>query len=402
MINSKDFFVALDLLEKERNIDREYFIQALETALTSAYKKNFGEAQSAEVKLNPEKNTIKVLAYKTVVDEVEDPDKQISLADAKLIKSSYKVGDTISQEVTPKNFGRIAAQTARQVVMQKLREAERTLINSDINSHSEQLTTGIVRRIEDKDIFLELGGFKQEGVLSEEDRLPNDQFNIGDKVKVCVKNDQMNTNGNSRYYDKNATDLNINDVYVQVTRRTVGFVRKLLELEIPEIESGEIQIKGIVREPGLRTKVAVYSSDAGVDPVGACIGNHGSRINAIIDELNGEKLDVVQWSSDTFEFIAHALSPAEVISVELNNADKSSKVIVPDSKLSLAIGKGGVNVRLAVKLTGWKIDVISESKAKELDKVEQQSTTVQTVNTTLDNVNDESTSDIMDELDTLE
>lgn len=387
MISSKDFFVALDLLEKERKIDREYFIQALESALTSAYKKNFGEAQSAEVKLNPEKNTIKVLAYKTVVEEVEDPDKQISLADAKHLKSTYKIGDMVSQEVTPKNFGRIAAQTARQVVMQKLREAERTMINTDINSHSEQLTTGIVRRIVGDDVFLELGGFKQEGILSGSDKLPNDNFNIGDRVKVCVK------------YARSE----FNETLVQVTRTTVGFVRKLLELEIPEIESGDVEIKALVREPGQRTKLAIYSKDPNIDPVGACIGNRGARINAIIDELKGEKIDVVRWSEDVFEFIAGALSPADVISVEIDETKKSSQVIVPDSKLSLAIGKNGVNVRLAVKLTGWKIDVISESKAGELEKnLDATSGEVKTVTTTLDDSGDELDSNIMDELDTLE
>ena len=386
MINSKDFFIALDLLEKEKKIDREYFIQALESALTSAYKKNFGEAQSAEVKLNPEKNTIKVLAYKTVVEEVEDPDKQISLADAKHIKSTYKVGDMVSQEVTPKNFGRIAAQTARQVVMQKLREAERTMINTDINSHSDQLTTGIVRRIGLNEFYLELGGFKQEGVLSGNDKLPNDNFNVGDRVKVCVKSARSE----------------FNETFIQVTRTTVGFVRKLLELEIPEIESGDVEIKAIAREPGQRTKIAIYSKDANIDPVGACIGNRGARINAIIDELRGEKIDVIRWSDDIFEFIAGALSPSEVISVEINEATKSSKVIVPDNKLSLAIGKNGVNVRLAVKLTGWKIDVISESKAKELEqKTEAPDSSVQTVDTTtLDNVDEMDIN--FDDLDTLE
>ena len=383
MISSKDFFIALDLLEKEKKIDREYFIQALESALTSAYKKNFGEAQSAEVKLNPEKNTIKVLAYKTVVEEVEDPDKQISLADAKRLKSTYKIGDMVSQEVTPKNFGRIAAQTARQVVMQKLREAERTMINTDINSHSEQLTTGIVRRIGMNEVYLELGGFKQEGVLSGNDKLANDDFHVGDRVKVCVKSARSE----------------FNETFIQVTRSTVGFARKLLELEIPEIESGDVEIKSIVREPGQRTKVAVYSKDPNIDPVGACIGNRGSRINTIIDELKGEKIDVVRWSEDIFEFIAAALSPADVISVEIDEATKSSKVIVPDNKLSLAIGKNGVNVRLAVKLTGWKIDVISESKAKELEHTN--TTPVQTIDTTID-VADENDINIMDELDTLE
>ncbi|MBQ7602663.1 MAG: transcription termination/antitermination protein NusA [Clostridia bacterium] len=385
MISSKDFFIALDLLEKERKIDPDYFIKALESALTSAYKKNFGEAQSAEVKLNPEKNTIKVLAYKTVVEEVEDPDKQISLADAKALKSTYKIGDMVSQEVTPKNFGRIAAQTARQVVMQKLREAERTMINTDINSHSEQLTTGIVRRIEGPDVYLELGGFKQEGILSQRDMIPNEQFNIGDRVKVCIKSAKTSFN---------------EDTLIQVTRTTVGFVRKLLELEIPEIESHDIEIKNMVREPGQRTKIAVFSADRNIDPVGACIGNRGARINTIIDELHGEKIDIVRWSDDIFEFIAAALSPAEVISVEIDETTKSSKVIVPDTKLSLAIGKNGVNVRLAVKLTGWKIDVSSESKARELEN----STTVQnTINNdiTIDDA-DVIDSNIMDELDTLD
>lgn len=385
MISSKDFFVALDLLEKERKIDPEYFIKALESALTSAYKKNFGEAQSAEVKLNPEKNTIKVLAYKTVVEEVEDPDKQISLADAKALKSTYKIGDMVSQEVTPKNFGRIAAQTARQVVMQKLREAERTMINTDINSHSEQLTTGIVRRIEGPDVFLELGGFKQEGILSQRDMIPNEQFNIGDRVKVCIKSAKTSFN---------------EDTLIQVTRTTIGFVRKLLELEIPEIESHDIEIKNMVREPGQRTKIAVYSADRNIDPVGACIGNRGARINAIIDELHGEKIDIVRWSEDIFEFIAAALSPAEVVSVEIDENTKSSKVIVPDAKLSLAIGKNGVNVRLAVKLTGWKIDVNSESKAKELENsVAEQETPKTDISIDETDVLD---ANIMDELDTLD
>lgn len=387
MISSKDFFIALDLLEKERKIDPEYFIQALESALTSAYKKNFGEAQSAEVKLNPEKNTIKVLAYKTVVEEVEDPDKQISLADAKAIKSSYKIGDMVSQEVTPKNFGRIAAQTARQVVMQKLREAERTMINSDINSHSEQLTTGIVRRIQGQDVFLELGGFKQEGILAPRDMIPNEQFNIGDRVKVCIKSAKTNYN---------------EDTLIQVTRTTVGFVRKLLELEIPELESHDIEIKNIVREPGQRTKVAVYTADRNIDPVGACIGNRGARINTVIDELKGEKIDVVRWSDDVFEFIAGALSPAEVISVEIDESTKSSKVIVPDSKLSLAIGKNGVNVRLAVKLTGWKIDVSSESKAKEQESMATTSQKEEDANVVIDDGLDGIDANLMDELDTLE
>ncbi len=348
MINSKDFFVALDLLEKEKKIDKEFFVSALESALTSAYKKNFGEAKSATVKLNPEKNTIKVLAYKTVVEEVEDPDKEISLSDAKNIKSSYKVGDIISEEVTPKSFGRIAAQTARQVVMQKLREAERANISNELNTKGDQLASAIVRRIDAKNVYVELGGIEVEGVLSEADQIPGEKFTPGDTVKVYIKRIRETNYGSQ----------------VQVSRTNVGFIKKLFELEVPEIENGDIEIKNIVRQPGVRTKISVSSKDPSVDPVGVCVGNRGTRINAILDELKTEKVDIIPWSSDVFEYIASALSPAEVVSVEINESEKSSKVIVPDNKLSLAIGKEGLNVRLAAKLTGWKIDVKSESKAE--------------------------------------
>ena len=352
MINSKDFFIALDLLEKEKKIRKEYFISALESALTSAYKKNFGEAKSATVKLNPEKNTIKVLAYKTVVGEVEDPDKEISLADAKQIKSSYQVGDIISEEVTPKSFGRIAAQTARQVVMQKLREAERDNLAQELNEKGDQLTSAIVRRVDAKNAYVELSGIDVEGVLPEADQIPNENLKLGDKIKVYIKKVKETTFGSQ----------------VQVSRTNVNFVRKLFELEIPEIENGDIEIKNIVREAGLRTKIAVMSKDKNVDPVGVCVGNRGSRINSILEELKGEKVDIIPYSDDIFEYIASSLSPAEVVSVEINEEEKSSKVIVPDDKLSLAIGKEGVNVRLAARLTGWKIDVTSESKAEKAEK----------------------------------
>lgn len=347
MINSKEFFVALDLLEKEKKINKEFFISALESALTSAYKKNFGEAKSAEVKLNPEKNTIKVYAYKTVVDEVEDVDKQISLADAKKIKSTYKVGDRVSEEVTPKQFGRIAAQTAKQVVMQKLREAERDNISAELSSKGDQIATAIVRRMDAKNVYLELGGIDVEGVMSESDQIPGEKFAEGDRLKVYIKRVKETSFGSQ----------------IQVSRTNVGFVKKLFELEIPEIESGEVEIKNIVREAGFRTKISIACKNPNVDPVGVCVGQRGARINAIVNELNGEKIDIIPYSDDIFEYIAASLSPAEVVSVEINEEEKSSKVIVPDNKLSLAIGKEGLNVRLAAKLTGWKIDVKSESAA---------------------------------------
>ncbi len=366
MINSKDFFIALDLLEKQKKINKEFFISTLEAALTSAYKKNFGEAKSAIVKLNPEKNTIKVYAYKTVVTEVEDPDKEIALEDAKKIKSTYKVGDMVSEEVTPKSFGRIAAQTARQVVMQRLNEAEKGNIAAELNTKGDQITTAIVRNIDAKNVYLELGGVEAEGVLNENDQIPGEKFEIGDRVKVYIK----------RVKESNYGSL------VQVSRTNVGFVKKLFELEIPEVESGEVQIKNIVREPGFRTKIAIFSSNPNLDPVGVCVGQRGTRINAIVSELNGEKIDIIPWSQDIFEYIAAALSPAEVISVEINEDEKSSKVIVPDNKLSLAIGKEGMNVRLAARLTGWKIDVKSESSAaKSSEKTEPKEVNFEEIST---------------------
>ena len=355
MINSKDFFLALEQLEKEKKINREFFISALESALTSAYKKNFGEARSATVKLNPEKGTIKVLAYKTVVDEVEDPDKQISLEEAKQIKSSYQVGDIISEEVTPKSFGRIAAQTARQVVMQRLREAERDNLSAELNAKGDQLTTAIVRRKDANNVYVELSGTETEGVLGEKDIIPGEKLEIGDRIKVHIKRVRDNGFG----------------AEVQVSRTTPAFVRKLFEIEVPELTNGEVEIKSIAREAGNRTKLSVYSADPNIDPVGACVGPHGARINAVIDELHGEKIDVVRYSDDVFEYIANALSPADVVSVELNNETKSSRVIVPDNKLSLAIGKEGCNVRLAARLTGWKIDVKSESSSEKEEQSKQ-------------------------------
>lgn len=352
MISSKDFFLALDQLEQERKIDRNFFLSALESALTSAYKKNFGEARSATVKLNPEKGTIKVYAYKTVVEEVEDFDKQISLADAKLIKSTYKVGDQVSEEVTPKNFGRIAAQTARQVVMQKLREAERQNFSADLDSKQETLTTGVVRAMDGDAYILELSGFEQMGFLGGKDIIPHESFAIGDRVKVAVK----------RAFEKDGKH------YVLVSRTTPNFVIRLFELEVPELSSGVISVKAISREAGNKTKMAVFSEDSNVDAVGACVGNRGARINAIIEELNGERIDVIPYSEDIFEFIANALSPSDVISVEINQEAKSSKVIIPDGQLSLAIGKEGSNVRLAARLTGWRIDVVSETQAKQAEK----------------------------------
>ncbi len=352
MIN-KDFFLALEELEMQKKINKEQFIETLESALTSAYKKMYGEAKNALVKLIPEKNTIKIYSYKTVVEEPEDLDKEISLQDARAIKKSYQIGDSIVEEESTKDFGRIAAQTAKQVVMQKLKDMERQIALSELSEKEDELLTTVVKRIENGVVYVQIAGSHSEGVMLESDQIPGEKFHEGDRIKVYVKKIKDSFRGPQ----------------IQVSRSNIGFVRKLFELEVPEIENGDVVIKNIARDPGNRTKVAVYSDKPNVDALGACVGNRGIRINTIVSELNGEKIDLVLYSDDPLEYIARALSPAQILSVETNDSLKASRVIVPNDKLSLAIGKSGQNVRLAARLTGWKIDVKPES---EITKQEQQ------------------------------
>lgn len=352
---SKDLFEALKDLETERGISQEVMIGKLEQALTAAFKKNGGEAKSAFVKLNPEKNTFKIYSYKTVVDEVLDPEKEISLADAKLVKKSYKVGDKILKEEAPKEFNRIAVQTAKQVIVQMIKEVEKQTIYSDIAEKEGKLINASVRRIDGDNIYLEIGGTTLEGLLTEKDILPQDSFRIGDKIKVFVRHIKDDFRG----------------AVVQVTRTSPGFVKRLLELEIPELLNGQITIMNIVREPGLRTKVAIKSNVEGLDPVGACIGQNGMRINTIINELHGEKIDIINYSEDAKEYIISALSPAQVLSVYIDENTKSARVEVPEGKLSLAIGKSGHNVKLGARLTGYKLDVKGVKEvAKSNDVIE--------------------------------
>lgn len=354
MVN-KDFFQALDDLEAEKKINKEQFIETLETALTSAYKKMYGEAKSALVKLLPEKNTIKIYSYKTVVDEVEDEDKQISLEDARKIKKSYELGDTVVNEELTKDFGRIAAQTAKQVVMQKLREIERQVAVSELAEKEESLLTVIVKRIDNGTIYVSIAGSHTEGVMLESDQIPGEKLSVGDRIKVYVKRIRESFNGPQ----------------IQVSRSNTEFVRKLFELEIPEVLNGDVVVKDIARDAGSRTKVSVYSTKATVDALGACVGNRGVRINTISSEMNGEKIDLVEYSDDPLEYIARALSPAKVLSVETNESLKVSRVIVPQDKLSLAIGRNGQNVRLAARLTGWKIDVKPDTDESAKDTEEE-------------------------------
>lgn len=354
MVN-KDFFQALDELETEKKINKEQFIETLEVALTSAYKKMYGQAKSALVKLIPERNTIKIYSYKTVVEEVEDPDKQISLEEAKEINKSYKIGDTITQEESTKNFGRIAAQTAQQVVMQKLKELERQIAVSELAEKEDELLTTAVKRIDNGTIYVTIAGSHTEGVLLQSDQIPNEKFKVGDRIKVYVKKIKDSFKGPQ----------------IQVSRSNIGFIRKLFELEIPEVQNGDVIIKNIARDPGVRAKVSIYTENPHIDPLGACVGNRGVRINTISGELNGEKIDLIVYTEDTLEYIARALSPAKILSVETNESLKASRVVVPDDQLSLAIGKGGQNVRLASRLTGWKIDIKSESDVMKADQANE-------------------------------
>ena len=354
-MTNKDFFQALEELETTKKINSDQLIETLETALTSAYKKMYGEAKSAEVKLNKEKSTIKIYSYKTVVEEVENPDKEISLDDAKKIKSTYKVGDIVAQEENTKDFGRIAAQTAKQVVMQKLKEMERQIAVDELSEKEDELLTTIVKRIEQGVVYVQIAGSHTEGVMLETDQIPGEVFHVNDRVKVYVKKIKDSFRG----------------VQIQVSRSNVGFLRKLFEIEVPEIENGEVVIKNIARDPGNRSKVAIMATKPHIDALGACVGNRGQRINTIMSEINGEKIDLVTYSEDPLEYIANALSPAKVLSVEINESLKSSRVIVPDDKLSLAIGKGGQNVRLAARLTGWKIDVKPQSSVENNNEVKE-------------------------------
>ena len=293
------------------------------------------------------------------METVEDPEKEISLEEAREIKKSYKVGDRVVTKIAPKEFGRIAAQTAKQVVMQTLREAERSMTYSQYADKENDLIVGVVSRIKDDGtIFVEIGKNQMEGMLLPADQVPGEKFAVGDRIKVLIKKVKDAGKGPQ----------------VLLSRSSFAFIRKLLENEIPEIRAGIVEIKSIVREAGFRAKIAVYSKDADVDAVGACVGNKGVRINAVVSEIGGEKIDVIPWSEDILDFIARSLSPAQVLMVQANEDTKEAKVIVPDDKLSLAIGKEGQNARLAARLTGWKIDVKSYSAAMQSGLLDAEST----------------------------
>ena len=344
---SSELFSAIDYLEKEKGIDKATLLDALEAALISAYKKNFKSAGNVSVKFDEEEGTMQIHARKTVVEEVEDEQEEISLEEAKEINLGYEIGDIVEIEVTPKNFGRIAAQAAKQVVTQRVREAERGVIYNEYADREEDVMTGIIQRIDPNFVYVDLG--KIEAKLAKQEQIATEEYLIHDRIKVFVTKVE-NTNKGPQIF---------------ISRSHPGLLKRLFEMEVPEIYEGIVEIKSISREAGDRSKISVYASNPDVDPVGSCVGPKGQRVQAVVDELNGEKIDIVEWSEDPIIYVSNALSPSKVIDVLVDEENKATTVIVPDYQLSLAIGKRGQNARLAAKLTGWKIDIKSETVAKE-------------------------------------
>lgn len=345
---SSDLLDALTALEKQKGISRDVLVEAIEAALVTAYKRNFNQAQNVRVDLNLDQGTIKVYSRKDVVEEVEDDLLQIELEDALLLNPAYEVGDIVEQEVTPRDFGRIAAQTAKQVVTQRVREAERGLIYEEYIDREDDIVNGIVERFDARNLFVGLG--KVEAVLPTTEQIASETYKPHDRIKVYITKVERTSRGPQ----------------VFVSRTHPGLLRRLFEMEVPEIYEGIVEIKSIAREAGDRSKISVYTSNEDVDPVGSCVGARGARVQTISNELHGEKIDIVEWSEDPVVFVANALSPSKVLDVQVKEEDRSTTVVVPDYQLSLAIGKRGQNARLAAKLTGWKIDIKSETDAREL------------------------------------
>ncbi len=345
---------AAEALAKEKGISQDVLFGAIEEALKSAYRKNFRKASSApaaqnvDVSIDRTTGAVQVFARKIVVENVEDDSQEMSLEEARKIQPNFQPGDIVQVEITPGDFGRVAAQTAKQVIVQRIREAERGIIYDEYIEKENEILTAIVQRVESRNVYVELG--KTEGVIDPNGHMPGEEYNVNDRLKVYVLEVQRTTRGPQ----------------VLVSRTHPGLVKRLFELESPEIQSGTVQIKSIAREAGSRTKMAVFSSDPMIDPVGSCVGPRGSRVERVVEELKGEKIDIIKWSPDPAEFIANALNPARVLSVFISEESKACRVIVPDNQLSLAIGKEGQNARLAAKLTGWKIDIKSQSQASSL------------------------------------
>lgn len=347
---NKDFLDALTELEREKNISKEDIITAIEDAVELAYKKNYGNYPNVRVLVDREDGEVLVLMSKEVVSEVEDDMMEVSLEEARSYDERYEVGDVIEYQVDPKDFGRIAAQTAKQVVVQRIREAERRNSYDEFVNKQGEIVTAKIERINNGTMFLSVGN--SEGILPLSEQVKTESFNVGDRIKVYVIDVKKATKGPQIF----------------LSRSHPGLVRRLFELEVPEIADGTVEIKGIAREAGSRTKIAVYSHDENVDPVGACVGNRGTRVQNIVDELFGEKIDIIVWDEDPAVLISNVLKPAEVEGVYINYVSEKEKMataVVPEQQLSLAIGREGQNVRLAARVSGWKIDIKSKSQLED-------------------------------------
>ena len=339
-----EFIEAIEALEKEKRISKEVLLEAIESALVSAYKKNYGTSQNVRVDINQETGDINVFMQMEVVEELEDEMTQMTVEEARDIDERYEAGDIIEFRVTPKDFGRIAAQTAKQVVVQRIREAERGMVYDDFITRCGEIVTGRIERVSNDTVFVNLGS--TEGILSPNEQVKGERYRENDRLKVYIMDVRKTSKGPQ----------------VFLSRSHPGLVKKLFELEVPEIEDGTVEIMGIAREAGSRTKMAVFTEYENVDPVGSCVGTRGMRVQSVVDELYGEKIDIIPWSEDPDELIANVLSPAKVERVIVPDPDeKIAQVVVPDYQLSLAIGKEGQNVRLAARVSGWKIDIKSHS-----------------------------------------
>ncbi len=339
-----DFLHALDDIEREKGVSKDILLEAIETALYSAYKKDFGTKENVRVEIKSQSGQVKVYALKTVVEEVENKNTEITLVEAQQLNKSYNLGDIVEEEVTPANFGRIATQTAKQVVMQRIREAERDVIYEEYKQKEGELITGSIQRFHNSNVFIDLG--KIEALLPPSEQMPGEIYEMGNRIKLYVVEVSADSKGPK----------------ILVSRTHPGLLKRFFEIEVPEIFDGIVEIKSIAREAGSRSKIAVASTNDKVDPVGACVGPKGMRVQAIVDQLNGEKIDIISWDQDPTKLVANALNPAEVIHVIIHEEEKIAEVVVPDFQLSLAIGKEGQNARLSAKLTGWKVDIKNESR----------------------------------------
>ena len=343
---SSELIGALNQIEKEKGIDKEILFEAIEKSIFAACKRDFGKEENIKVTMDRENGEISVLAEKEVVEQVQDPAVQISLAEAKMINFRYEIGDIVNVVITPKNFGRIAAQQARSVIVQKIKEEERNALYNHFQWKEKDIVTGIVQRYVGKNISVSLDD-KTDAVLTESEQVPGEVFKPTERIKLYIIEVRSNNKGPK----------------ILVSRTHPDLVKRLFEKEVTEVADGTVEIKSISREAGSRTKIAVWSNNKDVDPVGACVGLNGARVNAIVNDLKGEKIDIINWSEDPAVLIENALSPSKVVTVDVDVEEKSAKVVVPDYQLSLAIGKEGQNARLAARLTGYKIDIKSESQA---------------------------------------